>query len=104
MNGFVRARVAVSPLGRGSKIRVRIARPAFVIGLFVLGFIFVVVVPFLDLLAIAAFNRGRLAQAAIYLLLGVVIWVFVIGMNYTSARSEASDLRHLIGQALGASG
>jgi uncharacterized membrane protein len=100
MNGFVRARVAVSPLGRGSKIRVQIARPAFVRGLFVFIFIFVVAIPFLDMLEIAAFDRGRLAQAAIYSLLGAVIWVFVIALNYTSARSEARDLRRLINQAL----
>ena len=104
MNGFVRARVAVSPLGRGSKIRVRIARPAFAIGFFVFSFIFVVAIPFLDMLEIAAFDRGRLAQGAIYSLLGAAIWVIVIGINYTSARSEARDLRRLIGHALGAGG
>lgn len=101
MNGFVRARVAVSPVGRGSKIRVQIARPPFASWSFVLVFIFVVAIPFLDLLAVVAFDRGRVLQAVIYSVLGAAIWAFVIGLNYTSALSEARDLRRLISQALG---
>ena len=100
MNGFVRARVAVSPVGVRSKIRVSIARPGFASWSFVFVFIFVVAIPFLDLLEVAAVDRQRLFQAAVYTLLGAVIWVIVIAMNYTSARSEARDLRRLINQTL----
>lgn len=65
------------------------------------AFLFVVVWPLIQLLLSAVLDRSRLLQSALFFFVGGLIWASVIGVNYTSAKSEARDLERLINQALG---
>jgi hypothetical protein len=101
LNEFVRARVELIQDGPGTKVTVRTARPqaisvlfSFTLALFVLGVLVEV---------IERGVRHGVAEAVNwlpFLVIGPAIWTAVIGANYTSARSEAIDLRRLINEAL----
>lgn len=104
VNQFVTARATVLPDGAGSRVRVRIARSAITSGFFAFGFVFVVVGQLIQVILSAVFYPPRLVQSAFFLVVGVLIWVLVIGGNYTSARNEAQDLQGFIRQALGGAG
>lgn len=97
MNGFVRARATL-----GSPVRVRIERPGFSKAWFAATFIGFIAIPILQLILTALLHPSGLLQSAAYLAIGAFIWVVVIVINYTSARSEARDLERLIRTALGA--
>jgi len=102
VNQFVRARATVVSTSGGSTVQVRIARPPIATIFFTVTFVFLVVGSFLQVLLSAVLDAQRLVQSAVFFLIGAFIWVTVIGMNYTSARSQAKDLRRLIGEALSA--
>lgn len=101
MNGFVRAHAELSPEGAGTRLSVQIARPqatsAFLSVLLPLLFLG----PLVRAIEVAV-GFGLISGAGWLplVLIGPAIWAAVIGANYTSARSEADDLRRLIGDAL----
>lgn len=97
INQFVNARASVGPV-----VRVRIGRAPASAWFFALALVLLVVGNLIPLFLAAIFDRSRLLQSTMFLVFAVVIWVIVIAGNYTSGRSEAKDLRHLIDQALGA--
>jgi hypothetical protein len=100
LNQFVRARASMRSAAGGTTVRIHIARPAMVTAFFVAGLLFFIVLPALQLVIAALLDRGRIVHFLVFLLAGIVIWAFVIGANYTSARSEARDLQRLINEAL----
>lgn len=102
MNHFVRARATVVSTAGGSTVRVRIGRQPFGAIFFAVAFVFLIAGSFLQVLLSAVFDVRQLVQSAVFLLIGALIWVTAIGMNYMAARSEAKDLRRLISEALSA--
>ena len=102
MNHFVRARATVVSTSGGSTVRVRIARRPFGAIFFAVAFVFLVAGSFVQLLLSAVVDVRHLVQPAVFFVIGALIWVTAIGMNYTAARREAKDLRRLIGEALSA--
>lgn len=104
VNQFVTARATIRPEGTGSKVHVHIARSAITNGFFAFIFVLVVVVQPIQVILSAVFYPPRLVQSAIFTVIGLLIWVLVIGGNYTSARKEAQDLQGFISQALGGAG
>ena len=104
MNQFVTARATIRPDGTGSKVHVHVARSAVTSGFFAFAFVFVVVGQLIQVILSAVFYPPRLLQSAIFTVIGLLIWVLVVGGNYTSARKEAQDLQGFISQALGGAG
>lgn len=104
MNQFVTARATIRPDGTGSKVHVHIARSAITSGFFAFAFVFVVVGQLIQVILSAVFYPPRLVQSATFTVIGLLIWVLVVGGNYTSARKEAKDLQGFVSQALGGAG
>lgn len=96
INQFVHARASVGPV-----VRVRIERAPASAWFFALAFFLLVVGNLIPVSLAAIFDRSRLLQSTMFLVFAVLIWVIVIGGNYTAGRSEAKDLRRLIDAALG---
>lgn len=101
VNEFVRARVQLTQDGPGSRVTVRIARPqtvsvlfSFTLALFVFGVLVQVIERG------ARYGVAEAMNWLPFLVIGPAIWAAVIAANYTSARSEANDLRRLISAAL----
>lgn len=102
LNQFVRAQVEITARGGETVVSVHVARPP------VAAWFFVLSLPFLWLGVISQMVyvgiRSGVSGAASWLPFLVIvpaIWAAVIGANYTSAKSEASDLRRLITEAVG---
>ena len=104
MNQFVTARATIRPDGTGSKVHVRIARSAITSGFFAFAFVFLVVGQLIQVILSAVFYPPHLVQSVIFMVMGLLIWVLVVGGNYTSGRKEAQDLQGFIRQALGGAG
>lgn len=101
LNEFVRARVDLNQDGPGTKVTVRIARPravsvflSFTLAFFILGILVQIIERG------ARYGVAEAMNWLPFLVIGPAIWAAVIGANYTSARSEANDLRRLIDEAL----
>jgi hypothetical protein len=101
LNEFVRARVEIVPSATGSMVKGRLARPR------VASLFFTLALPFLWLGVISqavtiALRSGIAAATSLWPLFVIAsaVWAAVIGANYTSARSEATDLQRLITEVL----
>jgi hypothetical protein len=101
MNEFVHARVELMASGSGTTARVHIARPTYMSAFMTLIGLYVLVGPAFNVL-VTAVTRGISVAIGwlIFVPIGLAIYAAVMGMNYTSARSEAKDLRALITAAL----
>lgn len=104
MNQFVTASATIRPDGTGSKVNVHIARSGITSGFFAFAFVFLVAGQLIQVILSAVFFPPHLVQSVIFLVIGLLIWVLVVGGNYTSARKEAQDLRGFISHALGEAG
>lgn len=69
--------------------------------MFTLGLPFLVLYPVPNLVRVALTDgAGAAVHDLPFPFLAAIVWIAVIGANYTSARSEANDLRRLITAAL----
>jgi hypothetical protein len=102
MNQFVRAQVGVVAHEGLSLVTVHIRRPGTTAWFLALVPTFMWLLLALDVID-AGIKGGISAVLGLLPLFLIVpmIWAFVIGSNYTSARGEADDLRDLISSALG---
>lgn len=101
LNEFVRARVRLDPNGSGTTVSLRIARPRATSAFFAFMLPFLFLGSLLQVIGVVMRDGVTAAAGWLpFLLIGPAIWAAVIGANYTSARSEANDLRRLINEAL----
>lgn len=101
LNEFVRAQVELTPSGSGTRVRVRVARPQVTSAFFSIALPFLVLGSLVQVIEVALVHRPSTALGWLpFLIIGPAIWAAVIGANYTSARSEAHDLKRLIDEAL----
>ena len=101
MNGFAQAQARLTANGSRTTATVRLARPREAAIFFAIALVVLFVGPVVNVIEVGL-THGLSAGASWlpFVLIGPGIWAVVIGMNYTSARSEAKDLRRLISQAL----
>ncbi len=101
MNQFVRARADLSTADSGTTVHIRIARAAWVSVSFTIFLPFFFFVTLKQVVGAAVAQGPSVAVGDLpFLVVRPIIWAVVLGANYTSARSEAKDLRRLITDAL----
>jgi hypothetical protein len=101
MNEFVRAQVDLNPDESGARATVHVSRPRATSVFLTVALPFLFLGPLFQMGELALRHGPSTAAGWLpFLLIGLAIWAAVIGANYTSARSEANDLRRMINEAL----
>jgi hypothetical protein len=101
VNELVRGHAELTPEGSGTLVKVRVARPRAAAAAMTGGLAFLLIMPLV--FAVVVTMRSGISTGITWLVFEViapVMWVVVVAANYTSALSEAKDLRQLISAAV----
>lgn len=101
VNETVRAHAELTPHGSGTLVKVRIARPRATSASMTEGLALFLTMPLVFAAAVTV--RSGVSTGVTWLVFEViapVLWAVVVAGNFTSARSEAQDLKQLISAAV----
>ena len=101
LNQFVRASAKLTSTASGTTVAIKIARPREASVINTIFGVFLILGPVVNVLVVAVTKDLTAATGwLIFVPVGPAIWAAVMGVNYTSVRSEAKDLRAFIAEAL----